>query len=54
MIYKTVKCAYCNKEIHVLEQYTRKTMFCTLACLEQNKTQENFIKRNVAIIARVH
>jgi hypothetical protein len=54
MIYKTVKCAFCNKEIHVLEQYARKTMFCTLACLEQNKTQDNYVKRQEAIIAQVH
>lgn len=35
-----VHCGQCDKEMFILEQYVRETMFCTLGCMDKSKKDE--------------
>lgn len=34
---KEIKCANCQREILVIEEYARDKMFCTLGCMDSYK-----------------
>lgn len=45
MGYIKIKCAECNKEIFLLEQYVKGSMFCTIGCMEKNENKPQLTKR---------
>lgn len=36
----TVPCAKCRKELHILEEYVKEEMYCTVQCMETEHHQE--------------
>ena len=40
MTLKTIRCGHCDKEMFILEQYVRETMFCTLGCMDKSEAEE--------------
>ncbi len=38
-----VNCGHCNKEMFILEQYVRETMFCTLGCMDKSENDDTTI-----------
>ncbi len=38
MTLKTVRCGHCDKEMFILEQFVRETMFCTIGKMEKYNT----------------
>lgn len=44
MIFKRVECGYCHKEMLILEEYVRETMFCTLGCINKSDNYQNLMQ----------
>ena len=40
MQFEIVECDYCHKEMVILEEFVRQTMFCTLGCMDKSENEE--------------
>ena len=53
MALKKVRCVHCNKELFILEQYVRETMFCTLGCMGKSENDDPTIYQMWNIIVQI-